>query len=57
MNDELLNRRVLREITKAGQPFSCAEVSFALREHIYQFTYVPESLLQAFANESREAAA
>ena len=34
MTDELLKPRVLREVSKAGRPVSCAEVSFALREHI-----------------------
>ena len=33
MNDELLNRRVLREITKAGKPITCAAISIALSEH------------------------
>ena len=27
MTDELLNRRVLREVTKAGKPISCYEIS------------------------------
>ena len=27
MNDELLNRRVLHEISKAGRPISCYEIS------------------------------
>ena len=30
MTDELLNRRVLREITKAGKPVSCHEIMAAL---------------------------
>ena len=30
MNDELLNRRVLREITKAGKPISCYDITAAL---------------------------
>ena len=30
MTDELLNRRVLREITKAGNPVSCHEIMAAL---------------------------
>ena len=27
MNNELLNRRVLREITKAGKPISCYDIN------------------------------
>ena len=30
MNDELLNRRVLREISKAGRPLSCNEIKVEL---------------------------
>ena len=30
MKDELLNRRVLREISKAGKPISCYEITAAL---------------------------
>ena len=30
MNDELLNRRVLREISKAGRPIGCYEITAAL---------------------------
>ena len=30
MNDELLKPRVLREITKAGKPISCYEITAAL---------------------------
>ena len=30
MKDELLNRRVLREITKAGKPLGCYEITAAL---------------------------
>ena len=30
MNDELLNRRVLREITKAGKPISCYDINKAI---------------------------
>ena len=30
MNDELLNRRVLCEITKAGKPISCYAIKVAL---------------------------
>ena len=30
MNDELLKPRVLREITKAGRPISCYEITEAL---------------------------
>jgi hypothetical protein len=30
MTDELLNRRVLREITKAGKPISCYDIKVAL---------------------------
>ena len=30
MKDELLNRRVLREISKAGRPISCYEITAAL---------------------------
>ena len=30
MTDELLNRRVLREVTKAGRPLSCNEIKVAL---------------------------
>ena len=30
MNDELLKPRVLREITKAGRPISCYEITAAL---------------------------
>ena len=31
MNDELLNRRVLREISKAGRPISC----YAIKEFLH----------------------
>ena len=30
MTDELLNRRVLREISKAGKPISCNKIKVAL---------------------------
>ena len=30
MTDELLNRRVLREITKAGKPISCYDINKAI---------------------------
>ena len=30
MTDELLNRRVLREISKAGRPLSCNEIKVEL---------------------------
>ena len=30
MKDELLNRRVLREITKAGKPISCYDINKAI---------------------------
>ena len=30
MNDELLNRRVLREISKAGKPISCYDINRAI---------------------------
>ena len=30
MNNELLNRRVLREITKAGRPISCYDINKAI---------------------------
>ena len=30
MTDELLNRRVLREITKAGRPISCYDINKAI---------------------------
>ena len=33
MNDELLNRRVLREISKAGRPISCYAIKDALFGH------------------------
>ena len=30
MSDELLNRRVLREVTKAGRPISCYDINKAI---------------------------
>ena len=30
MNDELLNRRVMREISKAGKPISCYDINNAI---------------------------
>ena len=33
MTDELLKPRVLREVTKAGRPITCAAISIALSEH------------------------
>ena len=34
MTDELLNRRVLREISKAGKPISCYAIKELLRDRL-----------------------
>ena len=46
MNDELLNRRVLREITKAGRPITCYEIKELLHDRLSDVRGALEQLIE-----------
>ena len=46
MNDELLNRRVLREISKAGRPISCYAIKELLRDRLSDVRGALEQLMK-----------
>ena len=46
MTDELLNRRVLREITKAGKPITCCEIKELLHDRLSDVRGALEQLIE-----------
>ena len=46
MNDELLNRRVLREVTKAGKPITCYEIKELLHDRLSDVRGALEQLVE-----------
>ena len=46
MTDELLNRRVLREITKAGKPITCYEIKELLHDRLSDVRGALEQLIE-----------
>jgi len=46
MNDELLNRRVLREITRAGRPITCYEIKELLHDRLSDVRGALEQLIE-----------
>ena len=46
MKDELLNRRVLREISKAGRPISCYAIKELLRDRLSDVRGALEQLIE-----------
>ena len=46
MNDELLNRRVLREISKAGKPISCYAIKELLHDRLSDVRGALEQLIE-----------
>ena len=46
MKDELLNRRVLREITKAGKPISCYDIKELLHDRLSDVRGALEQLIE-----------
>ena len=46
MNDELLNRRVLREISKAGRPISCYAIKELLHDRLSDVRRALEQLIE-----------
>ena len=46
MNDELLNRRVLREITRAGRPIACYEIKELLHDRLSDVRGALEQLIE-----------
>jgi len=46
MNDELLNRRVLREISKAGKPITCCEIKELLHDRLSDVRGALEQLIE-----------
>jgi hypothetical protein len=46
MTDELLNRRVLREIAKAGKPITCYEIKELLKDRLTDVRGALEQLIE-----------
>ena len=46
MTDELLNRRVLREVTKAGKPITCYEIKELLHGRLSDVRGALEQLIE-----------
>jgi hypothetical protein len=46
MTDELLNRRVLREVSKAGRPITCYEIKELLHDRLSDVRGALEQLIE-----------